>query len=127
MAKVTGISPVLLVADLLRSVDYFQDQLGFECHLFGEPPNFATANRDADTILLALTERAERIVPNWQIVDKMWDVYVRVDDVDAVYIEVQKRGAAIDYTIYDAPHGFREFGVQDPDGHDIGFGQPIAG
>ena len=127
MAKVTGISPVLLVADLVRSVDYFRDQLGFECHLFGEPPNFATANRDADTILLALTERAERIVPNWQIVDKMWDVYVRVDDVDAVYIEVQKRGAAIDYTIYNAPHGFREFGVQDPDGHDIGFGQPIAG
>jgi hypothetical protein len=22
-----------------------------------------------------------------------------------------------------APHGFREFGVQDPDGHDIAFGQ----
>ena len=33
--------------------------------------------------------------------------------------------AAIDYTIYDAPHGFREFGVQDPDGHDIAFGQPL--
>ena len=31
----------------------------------------------------------------------------------------------IDYTIYDAPHGFREFGVQDPDGHDIAFGQPL--
>jgi hypothetical protein len=24
---------------------------------------------------------------------------------------------------YGAPHGFREFGVQDPDGHDIAFGQ----
>ena len=31
--------------------------------------------------------------------------------------------APIDYTIYDAPHGFREFGVTDPDGHDIAFGQ----
>ena len=29
------------------------------------------------------------------------------------------------YTLYDAPSGFREFGVQDPDGHDIGIGQPI--
>jgi predicted enzyme related to lactoylglutathione lyase len=126
MAKVTGISPVLLVADLVRSVDYFRDQLGFECQVFGEPPNFATANRDAGTILLALAEHADRIVPNWQIVDKVWDAYVRVDDVDAVYTEVRKRGAAIDYAIYNAPHGFREFGVQDPDGHDIAFGQRIA-
>jgi hypothetical protein len=38
---------------------------------------------------------------------------------------VQERGAGIDYTIYDAPSGFREFGVQDPDGHDIAFGQPL--
>ena len=125
MAKVTGISPVLLVADLGRSVGYFRDQLGFECHLFGEPPNFATAKRDADTILLALADSSEQLVPNWRIVDKMWDAYIRVDDVDEIYAEVQDRGAAIDYTIYDAPHGFREFGVQDPDGHDIAFGQRI--
>jgi predicted enzyme related to lactoylglutathione lyase len=64
-------------------------------------------------------------VPHWQIVDKMWDAYIRVDDVDTIYAEVQERGVGIDYTIYDAPHGFREFGVQDPDGHDIAFGQPL--
>jgi len=48
-----------------------------------------------------------------------------VDDVEAIYTEVQRRGAPIDYTIYDASSGFREFGLQDPDGHDIGIGQPI--
>ena len=69
--------------------------------------------------------RAERIVPNWKIVDKTWNAYIRVDDADAIYAEVQELGAEIDYTIYDAPHGFREFGVQDPDGHDIAFGQPL--
>jgi uncharacterized glyoxalase superfamily protein PhnB len=77
------------------------------------------------SIFLALCEDAERIVPNWRLVHKMWNVYVRVDDVEAIYAELQERGAAIDYTVYDAPHGFREFGVQDPDGHDIAFGQPI--
>ena len=40
--------------------------------------------------------------------------------------ELIERGAMIDYEIYDAPHGFREFGVQDPDGYDIAFGQRIA-
>jgi len=125
MAVLTGVSPVLLVADLQRSVDYFTDQLGFECHVFGEPPNFATAARDAAVILIALSDQPERLVPHWQIVDKMWDAYIRVDDADAIYAEVQARGAGIDYTIYDAPHGFREFGVQDPDGHDIAFGQQL--
>jgi catechol 2,3-dioxygenase-like lactoylglutathione lyase family enzyme len=51
MAVLTGISPVLLVADLQRSVDYFSNRLGFECHAFGDPPNFATAARDAAVIL----------------------------------------------------------------------------
>ncbi len=125
MATLTGISPVLLVADLQRSVDYFSDRLGFECHLFGDPPNFATAARDAAVILIALSDQPERLVPHWQIVDKMWDAYIRVDDAEAIYAEVQERGAGIDYTIYDAPHGFREFGVQDPDGHDIAFGQRL--
>jgi uncharacterized glyoxalase superfamily protein PhnB len=125
MAVLTGISPVLLVADHQRSVDYFSERLGFECHVFGDPPNFATAARDAAVILIALSDQPERLVPHWQIVDKMWDAYIRVDDVDAIYAELQERGADIDYTIYDAPHGFREFGVQDPDGHDIAFGQPL--
>ena len=71
--KLTGVSPVLLVADLDRAVEFYR----------------------------------------------------RVDDADAIYAELQARGAKIDYTIYDAPHGFREFGVQDPDGHDIAFGQPL--
>jgi predicted enzyme related to lactoylglutathione lyase len=125
VATLTGISPVLLVADIERSVSYYRDQLGFECEVHGDPPDFASARRDGATLLLALCREPERIVPNWRIVDKMWNAYIRVDDADAIYTEVQERGAGIDYTIYDAPHGFREFGVQDPDGHDIAFGQPL--
>jgi predicted enzyme related to lactoylglutathione lyase len=108
---------VLLVADLDRAVAYYRDRLGFQCDFYGDPPDFATAERDQATILLALCEEPERIVPNWRIVDKIWNAYIRVDDVDAIYVEIQERGAAIDYTIYNAPSGFREFGVQDPDSY----------
>ena len=124
MATLTGVSPVLLVSDLDRAVAYYRDQLGFECDVYGDPQDFATATRDDATILFALCPDSTRIVPNWRIVDKVWNAYIRVDDVESVYAEVQQRGAAIDYTLYDAPSGFREFGVQDPDGHDIAFGQP---
>lgn len=126
MPTLTGVSPVLLVSNLEGSVAYYRDQLGFACEVNGDPPDFAVAVRDQAIILLALCDESARIVPNWQIVHNIWNAYIRVDDVDSVYQEVQERGAGIDYTIYNAPHGFREFGVQDPDGHDIAFGQPLS-
>jgi catechol 2,3-dioxygenase-like lactoylglutathione lyase family enzyme len=126
VATLIGVSPVLLVADLDRAVAYYTERLGFRCEVYGEPPDFAVADRDAVTILLAVAEEPERLVPHWRVVDKLWNAYIRVDDVESIYAEVQERGAPIDYTIYDAPSGFREFGVQDPDGHDIAFGQPLS-
>jgi predicted enzyme related to lactoylglutathione lyase len=125
VTKLTGSSAVLLVSDLGAAVEFWHDRLGFTCETFGDPPDFATAVRDDAVVLLALCADPKAIVPNWKIVTNIWNVYIRVDDADAIYAEVQERGAPIDYSIYDAPHGFREFGVQDPDGHDIAFGQPL--
>ena len=125
MAVLTGISPVLLVADLERAVSFYRDRLGFDCETYGDPATFSTASRDQATLLIAVTESPERNPPHRVVVPAMWNAYIRVDDVGALYREVQERGATIDYSIYDAPHGFREFGVQDPDGHDIAFGQPL--
>ena len=119
--RLTGVSPVLLSSDLECSVAFFTDGLGFTCERHGE--DFAICKRDEISIFLADT--TAEIVPHWQNHEKMWNVYIRVDDVDAIYAEVQERGAAIDYSLYNAPHGMREFGVSDPDGHDIAFGQPL--
>jgi predicted enzyme related to lactoylglutathione lyase len=125
VTRLTGSSAVLLVADIDRAVEFWRDRLGFECETYGHPPDFATASRDEASVLLALCGDPAAIVPNWKLVSNTWNVYIRVDDADAMYAEAQERGAVIDYTLYDAPHGFREFGVQDPDGHDIAFGQPL--
>jgi predicted enzyme related to lactoylglutathione lyase len=125
MARLTGSSAVLLVADIERSVAYYRDRLGFACEVYGDPPDFIVATRDEVKILMAHCEEPERIVANWRIVPNVWNVFIGVDDVEAIYEEVQRRGAEIDYTLYNAPSGFREFGVQDPDAHDIAIGQPI--
>ena len=125
--RLTGVSPVLLVADLDRSVAFYRDLLGFRSSLHGEPPNFAVVERDEAILLLSLAPHGAQLVPNWHVVDKMWNVYVRVDDADAIYAEVQARGCPIDYTISNKAHGFREFGVTDPDGYDVAFGQRLDG
>ena len=124
--RLTGVSPVLLVSDLDGSVAFYRDLLGFECTLHGAPPDFAVAVRDDAILLLSLAPADTTLTPNWRLRTNTWNVYVRVDDADALYAEVQERGCPIDYSIYDAPHGFREFGVTDPDGYDVAFGQPLG-
>lgn len=62
--------------------------LGFDCQIYGDPPNYMVASRDEAVVLMALCPEPEQIVPNWKIVDRVWNVYVRVDDVDTIYAEV---------------------------------------
>jgi uncharacterized glyoxalase superfamily protein PhnB len=93
--------------------------------LFGEPPNFAIVRRDAFAVMLAEKGKGVEHKPNWRIVENTWNIYFWVDDSDALYKELQERGAIIDYTIYNTPWGTREFGVQDAGDHDIAFGQRL--
>ena len=116
----TGVSPILLVTDLERSAAWWRERVGFDVELANE--NFALARRDGVIVMLA---RSPQPSVYWQVVENMWNVYIRVDDIDALHAEVLERGAELDYGLCEQPWGMREFGLQDPDGHDIGFGQPI--
>jgi catechol 2,3-dioxygenase-like lactoylglutathione lyase family enzyme len=126
-ATITASAPVLIVKDVIKSAHYFRDKLGFtQVELYGDPHNFCMTSRDAYTVMLAQVDNPEAaIVPNWKIVEKMWNIYFWVDDVEAIYAEFQASGALIDYTLHTKPYGVREFGVQDLDDHDIAFGQII--
>ncbi len=124
LAKITASAPILLVKDVIASADYFRDKLGFtDQQLYGEPTNFAMVSRDNFTVMLAQADDASALVPHWKIVEKMWNIYFWVDDVEAIYAEFQQRGAIIDYSLYTTSYSVREFGVQDLDDHDIAFGQ----
>lgn len=126
-ARALSVAPVLLVRDVRASVAYWREKVGFETdRIYGEPPGFAMPTRDGVTLMLlqAPSDR-ELPLPNWRVADKSNDAYVWVDDAAALYDELLRRGAAIDYTLYDTPWGTREFGIQDLDDHDITFGQVL--
>ncbi len=118
-------APVLLVRDVIKSADYWRDCLGFQPRLWGEPPGFAICKRDACFVMLSQAPADHEIVPNWKIVDKMWNAYFWVDDARAIHDEFQASGATIDYPLYETPYRVLEFGIQDLDGHDIAFGQDL--
>ena len=74
--------------------------------------------------MLKQAQDPKHIVPHWTVSAKLWNVYFWVSNVDAIYDEMKKRGAIIDYELCLQPYGCREFGIQDLDGYDIAFGQP---
>jgi uncharacterized glyoxalase superfamily protein PhnB len=125
MPKIIGSAPVLLVKDVVAAANHYRDHLGFDYdRLWGHPPNFCMVMRDDHVVMLSQAP-AEVVRPHWTVVDKLWDAYFWVDDVDAIYEEFQRSGAIIDYTLAVKPYGVKEFGVQDLDGHDLAFGQVL--
>ena len=125
MPKITASAPVLLVSDVVASAKYFSDVAGFNHEGFhGNPPSFCICRRDRHYLMLAQTD-ASKIMPFWKIREHTWNAYFWVDDADRLFAEMKSKGAKIDYGPCTQPYGVREFGIQDPDGHDIGFGQVL--
>lgn len=123
-ARLTSSAPVLLVRDVVAAANYYRDGLGFTYDRFwGTPPDFVILRRDGLHVMLNLAPHASAIIPHWKVNHNMWNVYFWVDDVDTLFSELKNRGAKIDYELEDKPYNVREFGVQDLDGYDIGFGQ----
>ena len=126
-AKLTSGAAVLLVKNVVAAANHYRDKMGFQYEqLMGEPPSFVILNRDGLYLMLKQADDAKHVVPHWTVSKGLWNVYFWVNDVDALYQEFVARGATIDYGLCDKPYGCREFGAQDIDGHDIGFGQFIG-
>jgi hypothetical protein len=125
MPKITASAPVLLVSDVVASAAYFRDACGFVYEGFhGQPPVFCICSRDRHFLMLAQTAPAN-IVPFWKVRQGTWNAYFWVNDADAFYGEMKSKGARMDYGPCTQPYGVREFGIQDLDGNDIGFGQVL--
>lgn len=127
MATLTHSAPVLFVRDVTRAAHHYHDVLGFRLGTFyGEPPTFTIIARDQTHLMLKQVDDERNIIPRSSVSPGLWDAYFWTDDADALFQELEAKGATIDYGLCDQPYGCREFGIRDLDGHDIGFGQVIA-
>ena len=125
-AKITRHAPILFARDLGATIAYWTEKVGFETRgVFGEPPDFAILARDGAMLMLSQAPDDHEVVPFWKIKHQLWNVYFWVDDARAMFEELKTRGAEIDYELGRKDYGVLEFGIQDPDGHDIAFGQNL--
>lgn len=126
MPRLTASAPILLVRDVVASANYFRDSVGFAHDgFYGDPPSFCICRRDGMYLMLAQVADASKIVPFWHVRDCTCNAYFWTDDADALYEQMKSAGARMDYGPCTQPYGVREFGIQDLDGHDIGFGQVL--
>jgi len=124
-------APVLGVRDVRRTAEYYRDVLGF--HLDPHTGVFQGAGDDPGGVY-AIVERDGAAIhfqirrgdlPDRRRESSERDVYIYVADVDALYLDMRRRGASIAEPPRNAPYGLREIMAEDLDGHRIAFGGPV--
>ena len=120
-------APVLGVRSVAEAVDYFERVLGFECPggLFGaegEPPVYAVMRRDGCEVHLQIRRRTVFAEERGSFEG---DAYLFVEDLDALYKELQGRGASVLRPPMDEPYGLRDCTIETPDGHRLSFAQRL--
>ena len=112
MARVRDVFPILLVADLERSLAFYRDRLGFEVAYSFE--GFVQLEVEGGKLGLASTD--EPVAP------ASTAIWVYTDDVDALFAELTEGGAPVVAPPADQPWGERLASVADPDGYVVHLG-----
>jgi uncharacterized glyoxalase superfamily protein PhnB len=122
---------VLGTADVRRIAEWYRDELGFtldpENGLFSEPDEgvlYGIVSRDGAAIHFQIRPDPAQLPPASRDT-YLTDLYVYVDDVDALYETARARNIPVIRDIYDEPYGTRDFAISDPDGHHVVFGSPL--
>jgi RimJ/RimL family protein N-acetyltransferase/catechol 2,3-dioxygenase-like lactoylglutathione lyase family enzyme len=118
-----GIEPILEVADLATSVQFYSLQLGFTVEfVFGDPVSHAGLFRgewSTQGARLQLTQRAQASgIPSVAL------YFIVAPRLDMLYEEFHRKNVPIVEVIAMRPWGRREFTVRDPDGYLLRFGEP---
>lgn len=137
-----AISPMLIAADVAKSVAYYTDVLGFtlrECWPNEEAPMWASLELNGQTVMLGCPARADD--PMCQGAEGEFMVacsddfkqaagggvllYLCVEDVDAYHKAVSERGGKPVGEPRNQFYGLRDFQAQDLVGYRFSFFQPI--
>ena len=112
--------PILSVDDLKTSLDYYQRVLGFRISwTWGEPPYLVGLCRDQVSLNLGVRGKAGPVGSS--------HVYFQVSGVEDFYRAVSDGQGTVTVALGDRPYGMKDFGIRDPSGNDLHFGEAHAG
>jgi catechol 2,3-dioxygenase-like lactoylglutathione lyase family enzyme len=125
MVQITSAAPALLVADVFKTAEYYRDVLGFWFdRIDGKPPSFAILNRDGARLMFRQPREGAPPPSNETVIPDFPDVFLYVDDVEALAAELRARSADIIHGPTDRPiWNGKELAVRDCNGRVLCFGQ----
>jgi catechol 2,3-dioxygenase-like lactoylglutathione lyase family enzyme len=118
-------TPQFSVSDVVATAEYYRKTLGFEVRgFFGDPPVFATVDRDGVEIFF-------NQLPPGHATTRVrapgaYDAYLHVTAVDALAVEFRARGVVIREGPVDRSYHMRELIVSDLNGLVLAFGEATA-
>jgi len=129
MVQITSVSPVLLVADVFETTEYYRDVLGFSFdQIYGEPPSFVILQRDGARVMFRQPREGApppynaSVTPNFP-----FDVSFSVDDVEALAQELRgKQAEILNGPTYRPIWNGKELEVRDCNGRVLVFGQAMG-
>jgi len=130
MANLTYIAPSFIVENVVTSVAFYVEKLGFEVRYIApdDSPFFAIVGRERVSIFLKAIAPDIKPIPNhtrheWARLD----AYISVENPDALFEEYTAKGVTFHRPLKDDDDGLRGFEVKDADGYVLFFGRPNAG
>jgi catechol 2,3-dioxygenase-like lactoylglutathione lyase family enzyme len=124
--RLTRAIPVIYVADVKASADFFRNTLGFSIDfLHGKPPFYGSVSRDGACLHLKFVHEPVFAVGAHDR-DGFIAAFIEVENVKALYAEYVTAGAMFDQKLKKQAWGGRDFIVRDPDGNGICFVGPAV-
>lgn len=122
-APAYGLHPILAVADVRKTAEYYRDRLGFEIDfLYGQPPRYAGISLREWTATGASIHLSHTETP--PATDAV-SLYLDIGpDIDRLFARYKAQGVEIADEPASMPWGQREFTIKDCNGYTLRFGTP---
>jgi hypothetical protein len=125
-SRIAAAVPQFSVADVLATVHYYRDCLGFVVgDLVADPPEWGAVGRDNVELFFNRLPAGASSHPRIRALGA-YDAYFRVSGVDQLAAEFRERGAVIREGPTNRVYDVREIVIEDLNGLVLAFGEPIA-
>ncbi len=122
-----GVVPVFLVDEVVATVEYYRDKLGFTIdYVYGDPPNYGSVSRGGAVLHFTKSDPpgrrngVRRAGPGNGV-----DAFFVVPEVDALHVQFAENGAIVITGPASHEYGMREFKIEDTNGYILVFAAEI--